>query len=181
MTPRDPLDRDRPEAGLARTLRLHALFDLYGGLLTERQREVFELYHLYDLSLAEVAEHLQVSRQAVHDLLRRAEAALEQAEAALGALARRTRRQRRLRRLAALLRQAEAELAGWPGHDGAGAGGGPPVDRGSTGEGAGGAAAVPRAPAAAASPELPVRRLRRLLARARRLARNLLADTQGGV
>ena len=157
MKPRDSLDRDRPEAGLARTLRLHALFDLYGGLLTERQREVFELYHLYDLSLAEVAEHLQVSRQAVHDLLRRSEAALEEAEAALGALARRTRRQRRLRRLAELLRQAEAELAGW-----------------GTLEGTAGGTA-------GAVPDLPVRRLRRLLARARRLARNLLADTQGGV
>ena len=96
---------------LERALRLHRLYDLYRGLLTPRQQDVFELYHWQDLSLAEVAEHLQVSRQAVHDLLRRGEAVLEQAEAALGVVAWRRREERRLRRLAALLRAAEAELA----------------------------------------------------------------------
>ncbi|MCL6452997.1 MAG: YlxM family DNA-binding protein [Alicyclobacillus sp.] len=63
--------------------RIGDLYDLYGALLTARQREMVELYYLDDWSLAEVASHLQVSRQAVHDHLRRATEQLEHYEATL--------------------------------------------------------------------------------------------------
>lgn len=52
-------------------LRLNMLFDFYANLLTDKQRELFELHYQYDLSLGEIAENFQVSRQAVHDLLKR--------------------------------------------------------------------------------------------------------------
>lgn len=57
-------------------LQMTLLFDYYGELLTERQRMCFDLRHNQDLSLAEIAEELQVSRQGVHDNLSRAEALL---------------------------------------------------------------------------------------------------------
>ncbi|MDD4461937.1 MAG: DNA-binding protein [Clostridia bacterium] len=44
--------------------------DFYGPLLTERSREVLDQYFACDLSLAEIAENLAISRQAVHDKVR---------------------------------------------------------------------------------------------------------------
>ena len=61
-------------------LEMTLLFDYYGELLTERQRMCFDLRHNQDLSLAEIAEELQVSRQGVHDNLSRAEALLRNME-----------------------------------------------------------------------------------------------------
>lgn len=49
------------------------LYDLYGTLLTENQKNVIELYYYEDLSLGEISENLQISRQAVRDSLKRAE------------------------------------------------------------------------------------------------------------
>jgi len=65
---------------LQRTVRVNRLFDTYGALLTERQRQVVSLYYHQDLSLAEIAKGLQVTRQAVHDSLARAVGAMEEFE-----------------------------------------------------------------------------------------------------
>jgi predicted DNA-binding protein YlxM (UPF0122 family) len=69
------------------------LFDHYGELLTQRQRLCFEMYFEQDLSLAEIAEELSVSRQGVYDNLNRAEAAMRNMEEKLGCV-RRTLRNR---------------------------------------------------------------------------------------
>lgn len=61
---------------LEKTTRMNLLYDFYGALLTGRQREFMELYYYDDLSLAEIAEQFSVSRQAVHDNIRRAETQL---------------------------------------------------------------------------------------------------------
>lgn len=71
---------------IEKVTRIGDLFDLYGSLLTDRQREMVELHYFDDWSLAEIAEQQHVSRQAVHDNLRRAEEQLESYEAALGLL-----------------------------------------------------------------------------------------------
>ena len=49
------------------TYRMTMLFDFYGDILTERQRELFDLYYNEDLSLAEIAENCGISRQGVRD------------------------------------------------------------------------------------------------------------------
>lgn len=69
---------------LEKTLRLGLLYDFYGVLLTEKQRLCLEMHYLNDFSLAEIAADLRISRQAVYDLLRRAEQTLEDYEAKLG-------------------------------------------------------------------------------------------------
>lgn len=68
-------------------MRLGRLFDLYGGLLTDKQRDCLNMYFYDDLSLSEISEELGVSRQAVHDLLKRVEQTLEKYENKLGLLA----------------------------------------------------------------------------------------------
>jgi len=60
------------------------LLDTYGSLLTEKQREACEMVLLQDLSLAEAAEALCVSRQGVHDLITRAKEHMEESEKSLG-------------------------------------------------------------------------------------------------
>ena len=69
---------------LDKTVRLTQMYDWYAPLLTEKQREVFELYYHQNLSLAEIAEDFSVSRAAVYDILVRIEGQLSRYEAALG-------------------------------------------------------------------------------------------------
>ena len=52
---------------------INALYDIYRYLLTDKQREYVELYYQEDLSLAEIANAFGVSRNAVHDNIRRTE------------------------------------------------------------------------------------------------------------
>jgi len=49
------------------------LYDYYGALLTDKQREVFEMYYLNDMSLSEIAENSGVSPQGISDMLKRSE------------------------------------------------------------------------------------------------------------
>src|SRR6266849_699620 len=67
--------------------RTLALFERYGALLTDHQREVVDLYLRSDWSLAEIAAHQGTSRAAVHDIVRRSTLALQDYERRLGLLA----------------------------------------------------------------------------------------------
>lgn len=64
------------------------LLDFYGELLTDKQRECFELHYNEDLSLAEIAEELCISRQGVWDNIRRAEASMQAMEDKTGLIRR---------------------------------------------------------------------------------------------
>ena len=64
------------------------LLDFYGEVLTQKQREVIELYYDEDLSLAEIAEHTEITRQGVRDCIKRGEAVLFEMEEKLGLAAR---------------------------------------------------------------------------------------------
>ena len=67
--------------------KISLLYDFYGRLLTEKQRQVMELYHEENLSLAEIAEEFGISRQGVHDTLKKAEHLLTEYEDKLGLVA----------------------------------------------------------------------------------------------
>ena len=62
------------------TFRMTMLFDFYGELLTDRQKEFYQLYYDEDLSLAEIAENYGISRQGVRDVIVRAEAYMTEIE-----------------------------------------------------------------------------------------------------
>lgn len=64
------------------------LLDFYGELLTEKQRECFDLHYNEDLSLSEIAEQSGISRQGVWDNIRRAEASLREIEEKTGLIRR---------------------------------------------------------------------------------------------
>lgn len=53
------------------------LYDFYGELLTDRQKEIYEQFVLEDLSLGEIAQEAGISRQGVHDLVKRCNKLLE--------------------------------------------------------------------------------------------------------
>ena len=73
---------------MAKDLSISYLLDFYGQMLTDKQREVVELYYNEDLSLAEIAAISKITRQGVRDSIKRAEAQLREYEEKLG-LARR--------------------------------------------------------------------------------------------
>ena len=74
--------------------RALALYERYGSLLTDHQRQVVDLYLRSDWSLAEIADHQGTSRAAVHDIVRRSTSAMQEYERRLGLLAESARRRR---------------------------------------------------------------------------------------
>ncbi len=67
-----------------KNLRIGRLLGIYGGLLTERQYDIMSMYFDDDLSLSEIAEQFGISRQGVHDTVKRGEETLENYEKVLG-------------------------------------------------------------------------------------------------
>lgn len=67
---------------------LAILFDTYGMMLTDKQRNCFDMRYNQDLSLGEIAQELGVSRQAVNDNLTRTEALLRRMEENIGSVKR---------------------------------------------------------------------------------------------
>ncbi|ABR48899.1 putative helix-turn-helix protein, YlxM/p13 family protein [Alkaliphilus metalliredigens QYMF] len=58
---------------IEKTIQISMLYDFYNQLLTQKQREMVDLYHNQDLSLSEIAEEFEISRQAVYDTIKRTE------------------------------------------------------------------------------------------------------------
>ena len=67
-----------------KNLKVALLLDYYGGLLTEKQRDVIDLYYNEDLSLGEIAEQESITRQGVRDSIKRGEQTLFELEETLG-------------------------------------------------------------------------------------------------
>ena len=90
------------------TLEMILLFDYYGDLLTDRQKLCLDMHYNQDLSLAEIAEDLSISRQAVYDNLSRAEGLLKNMEEKTGCVS----RDRQLRKaMQAIAEKAEALIS----------------------------------------------------------------------
>lgn len=66
--------------GMSKDLKNVFLLDVYAPMLTDKQREVMELYYYEDFSLSEIAEHARITRQAVRDSIKKAEMFLSDAE-----------------------------------------------------------------------------------------------------
>ena len=73
---------------MSKNLSVSVLMDFYGALLTDKQKEALELYYNQDFSLAEIAEHMDISRQGVRDFIKRGEKQLLDFEEGLGLLKR---------------------------------------------------------------------------------------------
>ena len=69
-------------------LEMALLLDYYGGMLTQKQHDCFDMRYNQDLSLGEIADALGVSRQAVNDNLTRTEALLRRMEENIGSVKR---------------------------------------------------------------------------------------------
>lgn len=67
-----------------KNLKVAVLLDYYSAMLTEKQRDLIDLYYNEDLSLAEIAEHESITRQGVRDGIKRGEQTLFELESALG-------------------------------------------------------------------------------------------------
>jgi predicted DNA-binding protein YlxM (UPF0122 family) len=94
---------------LEKTNRINLLFDFYAPLLTEKQRTTLQLYFHDDYSLGEIAEHFDVSRQAIYEQLKRAEQTLNEYEAKLQLLRRHEQRLKLAAEAEPLLARLEPE------------------------------------------------------------------------
>ena len=69
---------------MEKNVKVALLFDFYRNMLTSRQAESIDLYYNEDLSLAEISEHMRITRQGVRDNIKRAENTLFDTEDRLG-------------------------------------------------------------------------------------------------
>ena len=90
-------------------LRSTLLFDFYGELLTEKQKTIFELFHLNDFSLTEIGNELNISRQAVRDQLKRTEKILLDYEEKLKLVEKFAEQKASVKRIKALVEEIEKE------------------------------------------------------------------------
>lgn len=73
---------------MAKNLEITVLLDFYGDMLTGKQKEFLDYYYNEDLSLAEIAANVGITRQGVRDAIKRAECQLTEMEQRLGLVAR---------------------------------------------------------------------------------------------
>ncbi len=89
-----------------KNLEIGYLLDFYGDVLPERRRDIMDLYYNDDLSLAEIAEQMGITRQAVRDSIKKTETELFFYEEKLGLRRRLTEAETRAERALALCRTA---------------------------------------------------------------------------
>lgn len=85
-----------------KSIKISMLLDIYGKLLTERQFDIADLYYNQNLSLSEIADELEITRQAVRKSLVEAEKNLFDFEEKLGAFSKKVKRDELLNEVLAL-------------------------------------------------------------------------------
>lgn len=88
------------------------LYDFYGDLLTDKQREYYDLYHNEDLSLSEIAENVGITRQGVQDIISRAENTLMETERKIGIIERFTEMQGQIAKAVSLAEKIRQHASG---------------------------------------------------------------------
>lgn len=96
---------------MKKDLRISELCDVYGELLTTRQKDIINSYYDYDLSLAEISENYGITRQAVRDAIVKASEQLENYENVVGALSYKEKVKNDLQELVSLLDGDKVEEA----------------------------------------------------------------------
>ena len=94
---------------MSKDLHISVLLDFYGSMLTDKQRDIIELYYNEDLSLAEIAEHEKITRQGVRDSVKRAEEILTELEQHLGLAAKFKELSNRLEEIGSLAESIHGE------------------------------------------------------------------------
>jgi len=92
-------------------MRLDALYEFYGKMLTDKQSEIMDLFCNMDYSLGEISELHSVSRQAIHDTIKRTEKVLENYELQLGLYERFKDKQQAFENILQLINQFEMTRA----------------------------------------------------------------------
>ncbi|MDH8676654.1 YlxM family DNA-binding protein [Fusibacter bizertensis] len=88
-------------------MRLDALYLFYGKMLTDKQNEIMDLFCNLDYSLGEISELNNISRQAVHDTIKRTEKVLENYENQLGLYERFSDKQKAFEKILQLIEEYE--------------------------------------------------------------------------
>ncbi len=102
---------------IEKLLEVSLLFDLYGALLTQRQREVMQLYHEENYSIIEIADEFGISKQAVHDALKNAEKLLESYEEKLGLVSRLEKSRKAVSKTGSKIDELKSRIAASGGDD----------------------------------------------------------------
>ncbi len=97
------VDKNHNYLNFDERMKFNTLYDFYSSLLTARQRKIYEMVCFSDLTLAECADVLKISRQAVYIMKLRVEARLERFERELSFVA-------ATRKLEARIKELEAEI-----------------------------------------------------------------------
>ncbi|WP_422445881.1 YlxM family DNA-binding protein [Thermoanaerobacterium sp. DL9XJH110] len=92
--------------------RLNLLYDFYSDFLTGKQREIFELHYLNDLSFGEIAENYGITRQGVYDIIHRSQDILFECEEKLGMVKRFLRLEKKVEEILKSLKELEPALSG---------------------------------------------------------------------
>ena len=100
------------DADMEKIFEQSLLYDFYGELLTEHQRKIYEDAVFGDLSLGEIARDAGISRQGVHDLIKRCDRALQEYEAKLHLLERFLKTKKEAEKIAQLAEFALATCGG---------------------------------------------------------------------
>ncbi len=69
---------------MAKDLSISILMDFYGGMLTDKRFDVLDMYYNSDMSLSEIADEIEISRQGVRDAIKHGERQLNELEEKLG-------------------------------------------------------------------------------------------------
>lgn len=96
---------------MAKDLNKAEYFDMYGSLLTDKQREIMEMYYFSDLSLGEISEETGITRQAAFNCIKKSEERLTELEKALGLMKKRGEIKKACNELMGFIKENSTEKA----------------------------------------------------------------------